>query len=125
MQDFQKLLKQIQAKKFAPFYLLAGAESYFIDQLVEALTNSIVDEQAAAFDHTILYGKEISVAQIIETAKRFPMMAERQLVVVKEAQYIDKQLESLADYLTQASSQTVLVFCWKTRLLTNVKNCIK
>ena len=125
MQDFQKLLKQIQAKKFAPFYLLAGAESYFIDQLVEALTNSIVDEQAAAFDHTIFYGKETSVAQIIETAKRFPMMAELQLVVVKEAQNIDKQFDSLADYLTQASSQTVLVFCWKNKAFDKRKKLYK
>lgn len=125
MQDFQKLLKQIQAKNFAPFYLLAGAESYFIDQLVDALTDIIVDEQAAAFDHTILYGKETTVAQIIETAKRFPMMAERQLVVVKEAQYIDKELESLANYLTQASPQTVLVFCWKNKAFDKRKKLYK
>jgi len=125
MQDFQKLLKQIQAKNFVPFYLLAGAESYFIDQLVDALTDIIVDEQAAAFDHTILYGKETTVTQIIETAKRFPMMAQRQLVVVKEAQYIDKELESLANYLTQASPQTVLVFCWKNKAFDKRKKLYK
>ena len=113
MQDFQRLLNEIQSQKIAPFYLLCGTEPYFIDQLLGKLTSVLVDEQAAAFDHTVLYGKECTVAQIIENAKRFPMVAARQLVVVKEAQYMREDFEDLAAYVAQSSPTTVLVFCWK------------
>ena len=125
MQDYQKLLLQIKDQKYAPFYLLSGLESYFIDQLVETLTEQLVDEQSAAFDHTILYGKECSVAQIIETAKRFPMVGTTQLVVVKEAQYLDKQLDDLADYVSQATPTTVLVLCWKNKTFDKRKKLYK
>ncbi len=125
MQDYQKLISQLQKRQFSPFYLLAGEESYFIDQFVETLTSVLVDEQAAAFDHTILYGKETSVSQIIEAAKRFPMMAERQLVVVKEAQYIDKQLDDLAHYVEQPTPTTTLVFCWKNKSFDKRKKLYK
>lgn len=125
MQDYQKLLKQIKDKNYAFFYLLSGLEPYFIDQLVVTLTEQLVDEQAAAFDHTVLYGKECSVAQIIETAKRFPMIASKQLVVVREAQYIDKQLDDLAAYVEQATPSTVLVLCWKNKAFDKRKKLYK
>lgn len=125
MQDYQKLINQLQKKQFSPFYLLAGMETYFIDQLVDTLTELLVDEQAAAFDHTVLYGKETTVSQIIEVAKRFPMMAERQLVVVKEAQYIDKHLDELANYIEQPTPTTTLVFCWKNKAFDKRKKLYK
>lgn len=125
MQDYQQLLKKIQQQKYAPFYLLSGLEPYFIDQLVEGITQQLVDDQAAAFDHTVLYGKECTVAQIIESAKRFPMLAEKQLVVVKEAQYLDKQLDELAQYVAQATDTTVLVFCWKNKTFDKRKKLYK
>ena len=84
MLDYQGLLKQISAKKIAPFYLLSGTEAFFIDSIVDSLTKALVDEFAAAFDHTILYGKDTSVSQIIESAKRFPMVSEKQLIVLKK-----------------------------------------
>jgi|TARA_A200000159_G_scaffold164453_1_gene194128 DNA polymerase-3 subunit delta len=125
MQDYQGLLKQINAKKIAPFYLLSGTEAFFIDSIVDSLTKALVDEAAAAFDHTILYGKDSSVSQIIESAKRFPMVSEKQLIVVKEAQYMDKQLDELAAYLSQASRQTVLVICWKNKAFDKRKKLYK
>lgn len=115
MQNYQDILKQIQNKNFSPFYLFSGTSPYFIDRLIDALTAALVKEETAAFDHTVLYGKECTVSQIIEIAKRFPVLAPYQLVVIKEAQYMDKQLDDLAAYVEQSTPSTILAFCWKNK----------
>ena len=70
-------------------------EPFFIDQITTALTGTVVEEMARDFDTTIVYGKETTVDQIVEAAKRFPMMGSHQLIVVKEAQYLDRSIDQL------------------------------
>ncbi len=113
MQEFNQLLSKIQKGEYAPFYLLSGTAPYFIDQIVKTLTENIIDEAAQDFDHTIFYGKDTSVQQILETAKRFPMIAPYHLVVVKEAQYLKGNLDLLANYAKAPLTQTILVYCHK------------
>ena len=113
MQEFNQLLSKIQKEQYSPFYLLSGTAPYFIDQIVNALTKGLIDEAAQDFDHSIFYGKDTSVQQILETAKRYPMLSKYHLVVVKEAQYLKDDLEPLATYAKAPLSQTILVYCHK------------
>ena len=76
-----------------------GTEPFFIDQVTKVLSSHVVEEHARDFDSTIFYGKETLPEQIIETAKRFPMMGSHQLVVVREAQYLDKTIDYLCVFL--------------------------
>ena len=90
-----QLLNDIKNRKFKPIYFLHGNEPYYIDLITDALIESVVPENERDFNQTILYGLDTDVAQIITSARRFPMMSEYQLIVVKEAQNVNKieQLE--------------------------------
>jgi len=113
MNSFDSVLKQIKNKQYAPFYLLSGTEAYFIDAIEQALFDNVVEAGAQDFDYTLFYGKDTTPLEIIEAAKRFPMMSQYQLIVVREAQYISQSLDPLAVYLEQPQPQTILVFCYK------------
>lgn len=102
-----------------------GTEPYFIDEITQALTKSVVEESARDFDLTVLYGKETSVDHIVETAKRYPMLGQQQLILVKEAQYLDRTFDQLATYCAAPQPQTVLVFCYKHKKVDKRKKVLK
>lgn len=102
-----------------------GKEPFFIDQIADQLLVNVVDESARDFDSTILYGKETSVDKIIETAKRFPMMGSHQLIVVREAQYLDRSIDQLEAYVLKPQLQTILVLCYKHKQIDKRKKIIK
>lgn len=102
-----------------------GTEPFFIDQVTNLLLTHVVEEHARDFDYTILYGKDTIPEQIIETAKRFPMMGSYQLVVVREAQYLDRSMDQLLPYLENPQDQTVVVFCYKHKKLDKRKKSYK
>ncbi|GHS99199.1 DNA polymerase III subunit delta [Bacteroidia bacterium] len=110
--SFNEIKGNIQLKKFMPVYLFQGEESYYIDQLTDLLIASVLDEPDRDFNQTIVYGLETNVATIINACKRYPMMAERQLVVVKEAQGL-KNIDELVHYVKNPLSSTVLVINYK------------
>ncbi|MCP9236896.1 DNA polymerase III subunit delta [Lewinella sp. JB7] len=114
--DFPSLLKKIKAKDFAPVYLLHGEEAYFIDQLEEAIEQHALQEHERAFNQTILYGKDTEYLQVIDAARRFPMMAERQLIILREAQDM-RDLKELAAYAAKPAPTTVLVISHKHKKL--------
>jgi len=113
MHTFESVLAQIKKKQFAPFYLLAGTEAFFIDAIEKALYDEVVEEGAKDFDYSLFYGKDTSPMDIIDAAKRFPMLSQFQLIVVREAQYINESLDPLATYLEQPQPQSIVVFCHK------------
>ena len=113
LQTYEQLLSAIKKREFAPVYLLSGTTSFFIDRLAEALQNALSTPESEAFDTTIFYGKDTQAQTIIEAAKRYPMIAEKQFILVREAQHLNKQFEQLAPYVAQPQPQTVLVFCYK------------
>ncbi|MDC0960569.1 DNA polymerase III subunit delta, partial [Flavobacteriaceae bacterium] len=125
MKDINQILSSIKKGDFAPVYLLMGSEPFFIDQVTKVLSTHVVEEHAKDFDSTIFYGKESLPEQIIETAKRFPMMGTHQLVIVREAQSLDKKFEDLVTYLENPQSQTVLVLCYKLKNLDKRKKTYK
>jgi DNA polymerase-3 subunit delta len=109
---FNALLKEIEGGKFRPVYLLHGPESYFIDRLAEAIEAHALTESEKAFNETILYGRDLDHQAVIDAARRYPMMAPRQLVVIREAQEM-RTLQQLAAYAEKPSATTVLVICHK------------
>jgi len=102
------LIDEIKAGKFSPIYLLMGDEPYYLDMVCDAVIENSLDEFSRDFNETICYGNDVSADTIITAARRFPMMAERQLVVVKEAQVMD-DLEQLSLYCENPLDSTVLV----------------
>src|SRR6478609_2232913 len=84
----KKILGELKARKYAPVYLLQGEETYYIDLISNYIEQNVLSDSEKGFNQVILYGRESPVATILNNAKRFPMMAERQVVVVREAQEI-------------------------------------
>lgn len=108
-----KILQDIRNKTFAPVYFLMGDEPYYIDLICDTIVANVLSESERDFNQTILYGADIEdFGIVINTAKRFPMMAQHQLVVVKEAQMI-RSIESLTYYLQKPLRSTILVICYK------------
>jgi len=118
----KKILIDIKAKKFSPVYFLQGEESYFIDVISDYIEANALSEAEKGFNQVIVYGKDVTMATVLTHARRFPMMSEYQVVIVKEAQEIqdiNKEIGSklLLDYLKQPVPSTVLVFCHKHKTL--------
>mgnify|MGYP003419963653 FL=1 len=94
----EELLVSFRKRDFKPIYFLMGEEPYFIDLLSDFLEKEVLTEDEKEFNQTIVYGKETNIDNIINLAKRYPMMSQYQLIVVKEAQHI-KSYENLSFYL--------------------------
>ena len=115
------ILQDIRKKLFKPVYLLMGDESYYIDLICDAIIANALREEERDFNQTILYGADVDdFALVVNAAKRFPMMAEHQLIVVKEAQNI-KGIDNLSYYLQKPQMRTILVICYKNGSLKNKK----
>ncbi|HCW07459.1 MAG TPA: DNA polymerase III subunit delta [Cytophagales bacterium] len=118
----KKILDKLKAKKFDPVYLLQGEETYYIDLISDYIEANALSGAEKGFNQVIVYGKDATMATILTHARRFPMMAERQVVIVREAQDItDLNKENgsklLLDYLNRPSPTTVLVLCHKHKTL--------
>ena len=118
----EAVLKDLKAKKFAPIYFLQGDEPYFIDLITDFIEKNAIPEFERGFNQLVLYGKDSSISTILNNARKFPMMAERQLVVVKEAQSIpdwgkEEAQKLLISYLTNPLPSTILVFAYKLKKL--------
>ena len=107
--DFASLLQQLDQKQIAPVYLLHGEEYHFLEILLNKIESVVLDESTSSFNHHLFYGKETSVNDIINVCRRFPMMAERQLVVYKEAQYCTTP-DHIVAYLENPAPTSVLVW---------------
>lgn len=119
---FNEIIASIQKKSFSPIYFLQGDEPYFIDQISDAIEKNALEEHEKDFNQTILYGKETTPDEIISIAKKYPMMSERQVVIVKEAQNLSKTIEKLLPYVENPSNTTILVICYKySKLRSNTK----
>ncbi|MEJ7645836.1 MAG: DNA polymerase III subunit delta [Chryseolinea sp.] len=120
--NVKKILTDLRNNKYAPVYFLQGEEPYYIDLVSDYIEQNALSAAEKGFNQVILYGKDVSVASILTHARRFPMMAERQVVLVKEAQEIldlnkDTGAKLLLDYVTRMVPSTVLVFCHKHKTL--------
>ena len=112
----EEILSDLKKRIFKPVYFLAGEEPYFIDIISDYIEDNVLSESDKAFNQIIIYGDDTSIAAIIDTARRFPMMSSHQVVIVKEAQSLRK-IEDLASYLDAPLPSTILVFCYKYKSL--------
>ena len=102
-----------------------GDEPYYIDKIAQFISDNLLTEEEKGFNQMVLYGKEVSLEQVLANAKRYPMMSERQVVIVKEAQHLSRNIEELCAYAANPQTSTVLVFCYKYKKLDKRKKLHK
>jgi len=131
-----RIIRDIELKNYKPIYFLMGEEPYFIDVVTDRIESNVLDEASKAFGQTIVYGRDVSMEQVISLAKSFPMMGDKQVVIVKEAQDMkewksrkkeddDEDMKHLLNYLQQPTPSTLLVFNYKNKTLDKRKKVYK
>ena len=117
-------MNDLKNKVFHPIYFLTGEEAFFIDSITDYISENVLDANEKEFNQTVLYGLETNAKTIIENAKRFPMMSNHQVVIVKEAQLL-KDYEELVQYIQAPLKSTILVICYKYKQLDKRKTFTK
>ncbi|MFE3869203.1 DNA polymerase III subunit delta [Flavobacterium sp. LS2P90] len=125
MDEVLKIVNDIKSCNIKPIYFLMGEEPYYIDKLSDYIEKNVLTEEEKGFNQTVLYGRDVSIEDIISTAKRYPMMADRQVVIVKEAQDLIRTIDKLESYAENPMPSTVLVFCYKYKTLDKRKKITK
>jgi DNA polymerase-3 subunit delta len=120
-QSFEEICRDIKARKFAPIYMLMGEEPFFIDRITDLLIETVLTESERDFNQMIMYGADTDAAMIYNAARRFPMMSEYQLVVVREAQLV-RDIEVLSNYVKSPLQSTILVVNYKYKTLDGRKS---
>ncbi len=113
MDEIIKIVKDIDDKKIKPIYFLMGEEPYYIDKLSDYIETNVLTEEEKGFNQTVLYGRDIEIEDIISTCRRYPMMSEYQVVIVKEAQDLSRTISNLESYVLNPTPTTILVICYK------------
>ncbi len=116
MNEFQQIMAGLKNRQFKPIYFLMGEEPYYIDEITNYIIDNVLTEEEKGFNQTIYYGKDVDAATVIMAARRYPMMSKYQVVVVKEAQYMDK-IEELQHYASAPLASTILVVNYKYKTL--------
>jgi DNA polymerase-3 subunit delta len=125
MDEVIKIVNDIKSGNIKSIYFLMGEESYYIDKLSDYIEQNVLSEDEKGFNQTVLYGRDVTIEDIVSTAKRYPMMAERQVVIVKEAQDLSRTIDKLESYAENPMPSTVLVFCYKYKTLDKRKKMTK
>lgn len=125
MDEVIKIVNSIKAGETKPIYFLMGEEPYYIDKISDFIEDTILSEDEKGFNQTILYGRDVSIEEIVGTAKRYPMMAEKQVVIVREAQELSRTIDKLESYAENPMPTTVLVLCYKYKTLDKRKKITK
>lgn len=125
MDEVIKIVNDIKAGNIKPIYFLMGEEPYYIDKLSEYIETNVLSEEEKGFNQTVLYGRDISIEDVVSTAKRYPMMADRQVVIIKEAQELSRTIDKIESYVENPMPSTVLVFCYKYKTLDKRKKVTK
>jgi DNA polymerase-3 subunit delta len=125
MEEVIQITKDIKAGLIKHIYFLMGEEPYYIDKLTEFIEQNILQEHERDFNQSILYGRDVTIEDVIGTAKRFPMMADRQVVVVREAKELSRTIDKLEAYADNPQPTTVLVFAYKYKTLDKRKKITK
>lgn len=125
LDEVKQLVTDIKNKNLKPIYLLMGEEAYYIDKISDFIEKTVLAEEEKGFNQMVLYGRDVTIEDIVGNAKRFPMMAERQVVIVKEAQDLARTIDKLAAYAENPQPTTVLVICYKYKSVDKRKSVYK
>ena len=109
---YESVMHDLKARDFKPIYYLMGDESYYIDKISDWIAENVLQPEEKDFNQTVLFGSDVNASQIVDAAKRYPMMSEYQVIIVKEAQNV-KNVEPIEKYLKGPMSSTILVMCHK------------
>ena len=122
--EFQNILADLKNKSYSTVYFLEGEEPYYIDLISDYILEHVLTEGEKSFNQTLLYGKDITLDTILTAARRYPMMSEKQVVVVREAQNI-RDIDELASYVEKPAPSTLLVLCYKYKTIDKRKKLYK
>ncbi|MEP2278624.1 DNA polymerase III subunit delta [Maribacter sp.] len=125
MDEAVQIVNAIKKGQISPIYFLYGEEAYFIDKISDFISANVLTEEEKGFNQMVLYGRDVSIEDIVGNAKRYPMMAEKQVVIVKEAQHLSRTIENLCSYAENPQQSTVLVICYKYKKLDKRKKLHK
>jgi DNA polymerase-3 subunit delta len=125
MDEVKQIVEEIRKGQPRPIYFLMGDETYYIDRIADYISDTVLTEEEKGFNQVVLYGKEISVDDVVSQAKRYPMMAEKQVVIVKEAQHLSRTIDQFASYADNPQPSTVLVLCYKYKKIDKRKKLYK
>jgi len=125
MNEIRTIVSDIKKGNIQPIYFLMGDEPYYIDKISDYIEATILDEAEKGFNQQVMYGRDASIEDIVAAAKRYPMMAERQVLIVKEAQDLSRSIEKLVSYAENPQPTTVLVFNYKYKKLDKRKKLYK
>ena len=109
---YDQVMSELKARHFKPVYYLMGDEPYYIDKISDWIAENVLQPEERDFNQTVLFGSDVNASQIVDAARRYPMMSEYQVLIVKEAQNI-KNTEPLEKYFKQPMTSTILVMCHK------------
>lgn len=125
MDEVVKIINDIKSGAIKPIYFLMGEEPYYIDKLTEYIENNILSEDEKGFNQMVIYGRDTTVEDVVSNAKRYPMMADRQVVIVREAQELSRTIDKLESYAENPQPTTVLVIAYKYKTLDKRKKWVK
>ncbi|MDX1761168.1 MAG: DNA polymerase III subunit delta [Christiangramia sp.] len=125
MDEAKQIVTDIKKGNIKPIYFLMGEEPYYIDRISDYIAENVLSEEERGFNQMVIYGRDSNVEDIVSNAKRYPMMAERQVVIVKEAQDLSRTIDKLVDYAENPQPTTVLVLCYKYKKLDKRKKLHK
>ena len=109
---YEGIMQDLQARKFRPVYYLMGEESYYIDKISDWIADNVLQPEERDFNQTVMFGSDVTASQVADAARRYPMMAEYQVLIVKEAQAI-RSTDALEKYFKSPMKSTILVMCHK------------
>jgi len=125
LDEVKQLVTDIKSGKLKPIYFLMGEEPYYIDRISDFIEDNVLAEEERGFNQMVLYGRDVAIEDIVSNAKRYPMMAEYQVVIVKEAQDLSRAIEKLVDYAKNPQPSTILVLNYKYKTIDKRKALYK
>ena len=125
MNEVNQIVSDIKSGNAKPIYFLMGDETYYIDRISDFIEHNVLTEEERGFNQMVLYGRDVTIEDVVANAKRFPMMAEKTVIIVKEAQDLSRTIEKLAAYVENVQPTTVLVINYKYKTLDKRKKLCK
>lgn len=125
MEEVRKIITAIKNKQYKPVYFLMGEEAYYIDNIADYISDHVLTEEEKGFNQMVLYGRDVSIQDIMGHARRFPLMADHQVIIIKEAQDLIKTIDQFDAYFEHIQPSTILVFCYKYKTLDKRKKLYK
>ena len=125
MDEVKQLVTDIKSRKLKPIYFLMGEEAYYIDKISDFIEENVLTVEERGFNQMVLYGRDVTIEDVVGNAKRYPMMAEYQVIIVKEAQDLSRTIEKLVDYAKNPQPSTILVFNYKYKTIDKRKALYK